>query len=98
MRKSPIRHTVHTHMRAGVRVHNYIRGHGKKAPNISKPVLSHGHDEAQSRDSFGVIIRYTDLPDESFSIKSTSYPEAIESALKKRPHITPPYQIEAAKS
>lgn len=99
-RKSPIKHHVRTHQRktshGKTTVHDHDRGHGKKSSKISKPRL---HRPDQSTDNqYYANIRYIELPSESYTVTAQSYPEAIETALSIRSHITPPTEIEVTKT
>jgi len=70
-RKSPIRHPVKPHLRAGVHVHRYERGEGK-APRL---VIGASHRGG----SYSVII----IGDrtESFSVNAGNYIGALDSGL-----------------
>ena len=94
-RKSPIKHHVRSHTRSGNPVHDYDRGHGEHPPKLSNPHIKSGNK--QEIKNYQVIIKYTNLPTESFPVKSKNYPQAIELGLLSRLHITPPYKLDVRK-
>lgn len=96
-RKSPIKHHVHTyHRQSGTKVDDYDRGHGTRKLKVSKPRLHNPEPSVQNQ--YSVHIIYGEERDsETFTVSASSYPEAIENALLKRSHITPPYQVKADK-
>ena len=72
-RKSPIRHPVKPHLRAGVHVHRYERGEGK-AP---KAVIG----ASRRGGSYSVIIMGDRT--ESFSVNAGNYIGALDSGLER---------------
>lgn len=97
MRKSPIRHKVHTYQRkSGKTVHQYERGKGEKKHKVSRPRI-HTSEESSKTNTYIVHITYVDIPNEHYTVTASSYPEAIETALSKRLHITVPWHIRADK-
>lgn len=95
-RKSPYRHKVHTYKRrTGKTVHQYERGKGEKKTKVSRPRLH--HPEQDTTNKYSVHITYVELPAEHYQVNAASYPDAIEVALSKRPHLTVPWHIRVDK-
>lgn len=95
-RKSPIKHHVRKYQRqTGTAVDDYDRGHGTRKVKVSQPRLH--KQEPLTRNQYSVHIIYGERDSETFTIPASSYPEAIENALSKRIHITPPYQVKVDK-
>jgi hypothetical protein len=76
-RKSPIKHPVKPHTRAGVHVHHYVRGDGE-APKAPRKVIGH-------RDSIGprftVTLQYG-KGSESRVVSASSYGAALSEGLQ----------------
>jgi hypothetical protein len=76
-RKSPIKHPVKPHTRAGVHVHRYTRGDGE-APKAPRKVIGH-------RDSMGprytVTLQYG-KESESRVVSAGSYGAALNEGLQ----------------
>lgn len=98
MRKTPIKHIVHTHQRktkhGKTTVHDYNRGHGEKKIKISNPRLQQSD---QIKSSFEVQINYPNQSPEVIPANASNFPDAIEQAMMVRQHITPPISVECAK-
>ena len=90
MRKSPIKHHVHSHKRVGVRVHDYDRGHGLH-PTFIKPHMN----KNQSIFNYTVNVKYISDPTESIPIHAPSFPEAILTAMTIRKYSETPKEVEA---
>jgi len=73
-RKSPIRHPVKPHLRAGVHVHRYERGEGKAPRQVIGSVGRGGGN-------YSVIVMGERT--ESFNVSATSYIGALDSGLER---------------
>ena len=91
-RKSPVKHHVRTHKRVGVKVTDYVRGHGTNPPKVS---VGSGHKLQHIVLGYLVTIRYLTLPVESIPVQTTSYPEAILSAMTVRHQSEMPTEVDA---
>lgn len=80
MRKSPIKHKIHSHTRNGKRVTSYTRGSGTKIKKkLSNP-------NPQKPKGYTVKLRYSNKPRDLETVKviSTSYMRAMDEALEER--------------
>ena len=102
MRKSPIKHKVHTHKRSitdgSTTVQEYERGHGKhpETANIADPRVRRQQKSA-SGNSFVVNINYANQSSDRIPINASTYPEAIELAMLARVGIVPPSNVQVTK-
>jgi len=76
LRKSPYHHSVSHHIRAGVSVHEYERGHGRKPTSTSVQRLS-------TSGKFAVTVVYN-TGREKVNVDSNGYLGALDSGLMHR--------------
>jgi len=73
-RKSPIRHPVKPHLRAGVHVHRYERGEGKAPRQVIGSASKRGG---------GYTVTFMGDRTESFQVNAGSYVGALDSGLER---------------
>ena len=93
-RKSPRRHSVKSHVRAGYRVSNYVRGKGTRTlPTLTRrrKLIKTGEPKP-----FTVNFKYSNKAGdgESVIVISTSYDKALKEAFEERVDARQPIQVE----
>ena len=92
-RKSPRRHAVKSHVRAGYSVSNYVRGKGTR----TLPTLTHRRKiEGDRPKPFTCNFKYSNKPgdEESVVVISTSYDKALKEAFEEKTDPREPIEIE----
>lgn len=93
-RKSPIRHTVHSHIRLGKRVKNYTRGKGTRTlpPFISRRKLI----KTDKPKSFTINFQYSNKKGdgESVVVIARNYVDALDEAYEEKTDTRIPISVE----
>lgn len=103
-RKSPYRHKVKGHTRAGKPVHNYMRGQGDKTVAVRRKSRSRvvggssNHSSNLSEIAYDVNIYYADYRSERYSVDAKDYPSALMGGLEQRDTIEPPKIVRMRRS
>lgn len=92
-RKSPYRHHVRGHARAGISVHAYERGKGEKPRRKARRVTPKPPKEKGKGGRFGFHITYVDASHEAFDVRAPSYVRALDEGFEARTRIKEPAVI-----
>jgi len=100
-RKSPFKHKVREHTRAGRPVQRYVRGKGKKPRQLTKHNKSRVVGQTRAKSvigdlgfrNFDVDIEYLQGSSERFTVRSPNYPSALNSGMSRRKSIDDPKKI-----
>ncbi len=97
-RKSPVRHTVRTHIRDGHRVKSFTRGSGRRQTVRYRRVKRVVDDDTPiGVHAFTVNFKYSDKPGdgESCIVFSDNYVDALDEAWEERMDKRTPIAVEA---